>query len=124
MAADDPKSIGDSRGPYNKLRPTCFADLFSFFAFGRPTLFLSRAIQARWNLLRLIEGLDAPRPYMRTALVYAVDNFLKGVQFVGSDVIAKVGHYIGLGLNHHFRRNISYLQLSSCCIFRTCIEYA
>lgn len=27
MAADDPKSIGDSRGPYNKLRPTCFADL-------------------------------------------------------------------------------------------------
>lgn len=43
---------------------------------------------------------------------------------MGSDVIAKVGHYIGLGLNHHFRRNISYLQLSSCCIFRTCIEYA
>ena len=27
MADDDPKSIGDSRGPYNKLRPTCFADL-------------------------------------------------------------------------------------------------
>lgn len=39
MAADDPKSIGDSRGPYNKLRPTCFAGLFSFFAFGRSTLF-------------------------------------------------------------------------------------
>lgn len=27
MAADDPKSIGDSRGPYNKLRLTCFANL-------------------------------------------------------------------------------------------------
>ena len=60
---------------------------------------------------------------MRAALVYAVDNFLKGVQFVNSDVIAKVGHYIGLGLNHNFRRNISYLQLYSCRIFRTCIEY-
>ena len=123
MAADNQKSIGDSRGPYNKLRPTCSAGLFSFFAFGRPTLF-SRAIQTWRSLLRLIEGFDTPRPYMRAALVYAVDNFLKGVQFVGSDVIAKVGHYIGLGLNHHFRRNISYLQLSSCRIFRTCIEYA
>ena len=27
MAADNQKSIGDSRGPYNKLRPTCFANL-------------------------------------------------------------------------------------------------
>ena len=36
MAADDPKSIGDSRGPYNKLRPTCFADLI-FFCFSNIT---------------------------------------------------------------------------------------
>ncbi len=79
MAADDPKSIGDSRGPYNKLRLTCFAGLISFFAFGRPNLFFSRAIQTWRSLLRLIEGFDAPRPYMRAELVYAVDNFLKGV---------------------------------------------
>ena len=36
MAADDPKSIGDSRGPYNKLRPTCFANLI-FFCFSHIT---------------------------------------------------------------------------------------
>lgn len=95
-----------------------------FLCFWLPYPLFSRAIQTWRSLLRLIEGLDAPQPYMRAALVYAVDNFLKGVQFVGSDVIAKVGHYIGLGLNHHFRRNISYLQLFSCRIFRTCIEYA
>lgn len=36
MDADDPKSIGDSRGPYNKLRHTCFANLI-FFCFSHIT---------------------------------------------------------------------------------------
>ncbi len=97
MTADDPRSIGDSRGPYNKLRLRVFRWPIFFLCFWSLYSLFSRAIQTWRSLLRLIEGLDAPRPYMRAALVYAVDNFLKGVQFVKSDVIAKVGHYIGLG---------------------------
>ena len=36
MTADNPKSIGDSWGPYNKLRPTCFDNLI-FFCFSHIT---------------------------------------------------------------------------------------